>query len=436
MNALLRSLDKEFQQIRRKGIQASAALLEYGAYPIMMFVATPLLLHFLGAKQYGQYLLVLALNGFGNVAGLGMGPAIVRDVAGHRSSGDLSAAARAARNGLALTLVSAALIFVVILAVALGIGPSLLVKMGSTGEIRLIFIYAAALIVIEQVDIAFASTMRGFERFDLSAKLEVTTKCAIVALAVVAAWQEPSFSAVILVTILATLGRCAIKAYFASRLLGQGALLPRWDTEVIKRLFSFGIWTWGQSIGSTLFGVADRLLVSALLGPDLFARYSVSLQLTQQIQALPAAVAQLLLPYTSRKERDGEGKIQLRRGVKIAMATITAAAAALSLTLVVLGQDILTLWVGSDLADGAETTLVILSIGFGILALSSVPHFVLLGLGDSRFVAYATLGASLISVSCAPILIKTYSIEGAALSKLIFSVIIGVLLAKMIRVLK
>lgn len=419
------------RRLGARGRQAIWALAEYFAYPAMMLVATPFLLRFLGSEQYGQYLMLLTFNGLGGITGLGMGTAVVKEVSDCRGRGDLAGAARAARSGLAVTLASVAVLGSVLLGIGLIAGPALLARMGDPGTIRLLFVGAVALIALEQLDLVFASTLRGAERFDLSAHLEVISKSAIVAAAVAAAWWWSDLRAVIATTLLLTVLRCAIKAVIATRLLGQGPLLPRWYPVEVRRIFAFGIWTWAQSIGAALFGTADRLLIGGHLGADALARYSVCLQLAQQVAAIPAAAAQVLLPYVSRAQ--AEGSRQVRTIAIRAMIALCAVAGGLALVLILFGHTILRLWVGSDFAATGAPILAILAIAFAVLAINNVPHFVLLGLNRSRFVALVNLGAGFAALGATWLALRSFELNGAAYGRLAYAVMICLLIVEMFK---
>ncbi|WP_425231115.1 lipopolysaccharide biosynthesis protein [Sphingomonas sp.] len=411
------------------GGQSVWAVAEYIAYPLMMFAATPFLLRGLGSAQYGQYLLLLTFNGFGGIAGLGMGTAVVKEVSEARGRGDAEGAGAGVRSGLAVTLVATALLCMVLLAVGVVLGPNLLKRMGPPDTIRMLFVGAATLIALEQVDLVFASTLRGAERFDLSARIELASKSAIVATAVAAAWVWSSLSSVVVTTVTLTAVRCLAKGIIATKFLRQGWLIPRWDPPVVRRIFSFGVWTWGQAVGSALFGMADRLLIGGMLGADPLARYSVCLQLAQQITAVPAAAAQVLLPKVSRA--DAEGSDTIGGMAAKAMLILTTAAGIAALCLIIFGHWILWLWVGGDFAATGTPILTVLAIAFAVLAINNVPHFVLLGLRRSRTVALVNISAGIIGLLVTWVAIRHWGLSAAAFGRLAYAIVICLLARQM-----
>lgn len=415
-----------------QGRQGVWAMAEYLAYPAMMFIATPLYLKLLGSAQYGQWLLLLTFNGLGGVAGFGMGTVVVRDVSEQRARGDIAGAIAAVRNGLALTLICTGVLCLAIVIVGFTAGPALLNRMGSSATVGMLFYAAAGLIALEQIDGIFVGALRGLERFDWSARVEIGSKLATIAAAVGAAWVTHQLGAVILATLALTCVRATVKAAMVSYLLGTGLLLPAWDTRRIKGMLSFSLWTWAQMIGGTLFGTVDRFLVGGMLGASALASYSICLQLAQQVHAVPAAAAQILLPRISRMS-DRRQITSITRRAFVIVALLTGA---IALPLVVFGHEILRLWVGSVIADRSAGILRVVVIAYVCLAISSVAYFVLLAMGRARSVAQISLAGGLISLAAAWLLIRNFDLTGAALSRLAYGLLNCIMIVELVRQLR
>jgi len=412
-----------------QGRQGFWAIAEYAAYPAMMFIATPLYLKLLGSAQYGQWLLLLTFNGFGGVAGFGMGTVVVRDVAEQRARGDVSAAIATVRNALALTLISTSVLCLTIVAIGLTIGPALLARMGSPDTITMLFLGAAGLIALEQIDNVFAGALRGLERFDSSAQVEIGSKLVTIAGAIAAAWIYRQLSAVILATLVLTALRALVKAGVSARLLASGPLLPAWDGRRIRGMLSFGLWTWAQIIGAMLLGTVDRFLVGGMLGASALAHYSVCLQLAQQVHAVPAAASQILLPRISRA---GQGRDTTFLAGRAFMA-IGLLTGVIALPLAVFGYDILRLWVGAAIADGSTSILHVATLAYSLMALSSVAYFMLLGFGRAKLVALLSLAGGLASLVATWVLIRHFDLIGAALSRVVYGLLSCVLIVELVR---
>jgi O-antigen/teichoic acid export membrane protein len=395
----------------RQGIWAIA---EYFAYPLFMFAATPFFLRWLGEAQYGQWMLVLVFTGFGGLTGLGMGASAVKEVSAAAGRGDLEGAAVTTRVCLFVTLVSSFLFSALLLLGAYFFGERFFQRMGNWSDVWPLFTFASVLIFLEQIDQVFAGTIRGLQKFDLSARIEATAKLGTVVCAVLIAFLLHSLPMVLLVVTMLTICRMGTKAYFASQLLKRAVYFPLWNKVRALEIFSFGKWVWLQSMGSSIFSTADRLIVGSLLGSVDLARYSVCLQLAQQIQTLPAAGAQVLFPAISNRIGSGQNFRQLAiRGSLLVAAFVFVLGGGLWF----FSGRILQAWVGADVALGSTPVLEMLTLAFVLLGINVGPHYGLYGMGRSGLVALINTVAGCLAVAIAIIAIQRFGLIGAAFAR-------------------
>jgi O-antigen/teichoic acid export membrane protein len=421
MPGVLANLRARFGGARGHAASSIWGMAEYFAYPLMMFLATPLFLLWLGQVQYGQWMLLLTFNGLGGLAGLGMGSAAIRDVAAARGRDDAPGALAAVRACVSVTLLSGVAVAGLLLLFGAFAGGDLLARMGDPALIRTIIAVAALLILLEQLDTVFAGTLRGMERFDVSARVEALTKGGLVVAALLAAWATRDLMWVFAATAGMTMVRLCVKAGVASRMLGT-LPWPSWDRPRMAAVFAFGKWTWAQALGAALFSTADRFLVGGLLGAEALARYSICLQLAQQVQTIPAAGAQFLFPAVSRRREAGE---DYRRLAIRASLAIAAFGAAIGLPLALLAEPILRLWVGAEIAASSAGVLALLVLAFTILAANVGPFYVLLGSGRERFVALLNIGAGFVALGLLWLAINEAGLIGAAVGRIGFAAIIS-----------
>lgn len=406
------------------------AIAEYFGYPLLMFAATPLFLHLLGATVYGQWMLLLTLTGLGGLAGMGMGTAATREVAAHLGRGDRDGAAAATRSCLGVTLAASGAIASLIILATLIAPTAWLARMGDPHAILAVALAGPVMIALEQVDTVFAGAIRGAERYDVSAKVELTAKLTMVCATVCAAALARSLVAIIAMTLLVMTGRSVVKAAVAKRLLHTTTLWPGWDKRHVATAFDFGKWTWAQAIGAALFATADRLLVGSMMGAVALAHYSICVQLAQQVQTLPAAGAQVLLPRVSRLESEG---VSYRTMAVRVMLVVIALATTFAIGLALVGGWLMQLWVGRAIAIEMATVLPLLAMGYAVLGANVVPHYVLLGAGRARFVAMLNVAAGIVAIAIAWLLIPTLGFTGAALGRFCYALVTSANIPVMLR---
>lgn len=405
--------------------QSTWAVLEYLVYPVLMFASTPFFLLHLGAQKYGLWMLLIALSGFGGLAGLGAGSATTKEVSHHRGAGTIDAVVgNIIPNSLSLALAGSIAVGLIYLLSWLLMPVDWTARMGTHSEIQLLLVCSFLIISCEQVDSVFAGTIKGYERFDASAHAEIAIKCVSVLLYILTVIISGSLLSLFIMAVIVAFLRAFFKGLVASSIAGSGLFSLQWDMSVIRELVSFGKWTWLQSFGAALFAAADRLIIGSFLGSEALARYSVFTQLTQQIHAIPSAATTVVFPMISRKISGNESfsKVIIFSALLVILFSLTAAS-----LLYFFGQDILKAWLPSSFSLGEMSTFKILVFAYLVLSMSIVPHYLFLGMKKPNLVAIFNIVAGLISILFCIHYISGMGLISGAYAKVLFSFCIFIL---------
>ena len=410
-------------RLGRQGVWNSA---EYIFFPLLMLVATPVFLHSLGARQYGQWMLLITLGSLGGWAGMGMGAATIREVASAHGRGDQHQASDYIR--VASLIVILGTIFVGLLLIcAFALGASrIFSQMGDRSELYPIIIGAPFLIASDQIDSVFSGALRGAERFGMVARLEMLSKTIIVGGCLVAAVTSHKLDLLIVVSVILNLVRVAIKSSAVAALFGVQAIFPCWDVEVATSLIKFGKWSLIQLVGSAIFSSADRLMVGSLLGPNVLANYSICLQLAQQVQSIPAAFGGFLFPYFTKRSNGltGQNKSPV---LLVSTTALSLMSIIIALPLVIRADPLLNLWVGSAVAADSSRLISVLALGYCILALPIAAHYFLYGTGQAKLVAISNLAAGILTLFLNLLLIPWFGVIGAAATRFAYGTVLIVI---------
>lgn len=420
LRALLRSADWERLNRGRRGLMGSLwAVIAYAWYPVLLLVTTRFFIDRLGADAYGHWALLSATIGFGAILSTGTGAATVRAISHGIAAHDEPDVELLVRSSLAVALAGGAVLaFVIFLVFAFG-SSTLFARMGAPETILLTGATAAIITLVEQLDNAFTSVLRGGERFRMIAMIEVWVRSLQIALTLgaVAIWGSLfALYAALLVSVLLRLG---IHIVVVQRWLSLKSLWPALAQH--RAIVRDAGWGWLQGSGAMVFGVADRFIVGSALGAAALAHYAVATQLAQPLHAFAAAAASVVFPKVSRALAQGDpARIQrlIAKGLLLlGMATTIGAA-----VLFVFRLPILTFWLGPDIAAASAPTLGLLAVAYWLLSFSVLPHFILLGLGRMRFVALANLGAGVLTLGAMLLLVGTYGIVGVAAARIVYGV--------------
>ena len=397
------------------------SVLEYGWYPLLVFLSTPYLLRTLGAEKFGLWMLLTATVSFGAVLNVGTGAATIKQVSAGLGRADGGAIERVVRSSLAIALIGGGLLAALIFVVFWFAGDTFFEKMGDRSLVRLTGAVAALLAWIEQIDNVFASALKGAEQFGRAARIEMISKTAQIFAAVLAVAMWGSMTALYAALVLVAIARLIVKSWISWRALPLSSLRPSFAN--LGYMLHFAKWGWLQGVGGLLFGIADRLLVGSFLGAASLAHYSVASQLAQQIHALSAAGLSVLFPKVSRR-LEADASLSLWRLTKLTLAGNLFASSTLALVLLIFGRNILSLWLGEAEAEASAEVLWYLTIAFWLLANNVVPHYILLGIGRVRFVAMSNLVAGGISLTVMYLLVQSNGMLGVAAARITYGAVI------------
>jgi len=415
---------RKSRNFRDSAGNASYSIAEYIAQPVSMLVAAPFLVHKLGLQQYGIWMLVSAILGSMGILSTGFGDATVKYVSAYRGQNNPYGVRRTIRATLTVNTVLGGLFGLCVWFSAtfcvdhvFKIEPAL-----HTASVQAIQI-SAIILLIRSVESVFVSTLRAYERYGPPVKLNVFLRAIVVVSAVVIAAMGRGVVAIMLATLFWSAIIVVLQAVAARRVVGPFNPFPSLAKEPLAEVFSFGCFSWLQSLAGVMFTYADRFLVAAMLGTGPVAIYVLCVQATQPIHGLGAAAFNFVFPHISSRHEAGEMHGP-KRVFRLALLSSLGLSLVLALPLIVFGRPLLRLWMGTDFANQAHAVLALLAIAYLLLAINIVPHNTLLAFGRVRFVSGLNIGSGILLIAFMAVLIPQAKLTVAALGRILYSLLL------------
>ena len=368
-------------QARTHGRSAAWALAEQGANPLVNLALTPYLLARLGRQDFGVWTFALTLVSMSQLVSFGAGVAATKHVSADLGAGNPTQTVAAIRAALTVAMVGGCVAAGIAWLFANPIAAGLFGRMGPAHSIATVIALCGLAVAIQEIDNVFAGSLRGAERFDLCAKIEVPVR---LAMGCVLAYLGSMMARVpsLLVALVAMMAlKSALKAWAVACLFqNRTCCLPSFEWAPLRRVLGFGLWQWLQTAGTVFFATADQLLVGGLLGAAALARYSVCLQIAQYVHMVPSVMMQVIFPRLSALGQ----RVDPARGNRILRSTTIVAVAialALGLPIMLLGRWLLSVWIGAEFAADNHWLLIVLVAVHITLAFNIGSYFVLLGSG-------------------------------------------------------
>ena len=205
----------------------------------------------------------------------------------------------------------------------------------------------------------------------------------------------------------------------AHLLLVNRKMLKGWATEKfsrmqLRKLFSFGAWMTVSNVIGPLMVTADRFIISAILGANVVAFYSIPAEMLTRVLILPAALTSALFPRLAAVMTGNPS--EARRVYKNCLKVVTVALLPVCLIIAIGSKYGLTLWLGKEFADQSWVIVVIMAAGIFFNGIAQVPFAAVQAAGNARATGLLHTFELLLYLPLLLLLLKTNGLTGAAIA--------------------
>jgi O-antigen/teichoic acid export membrane protein len=326
----------------------------------------------LGQEAVGIWDFGWSLVTYLGLTAFGVGSSVNRYVAHHRAAGDKDGLSRVVSTATVLNVMSGAAALL-ITGIFVWLVPRMLRgdQLAHVNEARLVVLFLGCTIAVSLSLGTYPAVLAGCHRFDISnaisAGFEVGSSVTIVLILLTGGGLVAAASVCFIGSLIAE----STRFYWAHQVCPE--LSVRWNRAEwaeMKRLFRFGIKTTIGVLSGLLLLQANKLLVGGSLGLAALAVFSRPLALTRIVENFGTRLSNVLTPTASSLQRAGRHH-ELRQLVLDSTRLNVAVVLPMALTLALLGDPVMTLWMGPRYTPGAFLVVLVVG-GTGPLALRPV----------------------------------------------------------------
>ena len=408
--------------MRRHLTNAAYGVLDYASYPLAMLVVAPIVLHKLGAYEYGLWTIATAVVSTGGIVASGFTDANIQRVARLRGTGAVDSMAHAVRSMLGINLVLGSVLAAGVAFAAPLAARSVTVSHPDRLHECLISLWiASVLILVRAIESVCVSTQRAFEQYRQSVQINTAVRWFTLGSAAALVLLGQRTVSILVVTAVSLMAGTWMQFLQARKLLGHAALWPVFQPHETRILLGFGVFTWIQALGTVIFGQFDRVLLGVSLGAAAVAPYSLCVQFTQPLFGLTASGLQFLFPYLS-------GRIgvlstaALKRTLFQAFCCNALLVASGASLLLLFGERLIRLWAGAAIAHEAAAILPLIVLGTAMMGLSVTGTYAMLALGQFRVVALLNLSARAAMLLMMAYLIHRNGLRGLVACRVLYGI--------------
>ncbi len=295
--------------IRSKNLwNATWSSLDAVVYPTLMLLSTPIFINKLGVELYGLWMFVNTIIASIGILNIGLGDATVKFISKYLVEGNKHKVNKVIEATYAVYLVLCVVVLIVTIILAFIIREYNWLNLPQKNN-ELIFQtiqIAGVTLGLKFIEQIFLAVFKGFERYDLSAKLSLFGKVSSLVANLILVYLNYSLFDIFISTCLITAVYLFVEGWMVYRFTGFVKFIPSFEKKYIKEIFSFGIWTWFQSIIGIASGQVDKFIVLSLSDIKVFAYYSLALTVFTQIHSFFSASISWIFPVISKKIYAGE----------------------------------------------------------------------------------------------------------------------------------
>jgi O-antigen/teichoic acid export membrane protein len=385
---------------------------------VIWFFFTPFVLRHLGQAEYGLWIVVGSLVGYGYILNLGINAALIKFVAQYQSREDVEAA----RGVVATGLVLYALLGLACFGLSAALAPFLPALLHLPAEFQST---ASVVMLLMGAEVGLAipcgtgtAVLQGLHRYDL---VNVVTTSAtiltVVAMGLVLLLGG-GLVGMVAVTLPITLASQLVSTVMIHRVAPQlrfgwrGARL-----DLVRPIVVFSGPLFVMQIAELLQRKTDEIVIGAFLFISAVTPYSLARRLADLTRRMTDQFVRVLLPLASELHA-GDEPVRLQElytgGTRLTLVLLLP----MTCSLLVLGGAILTLWVGPSYAEN-EPLLRILTIA-ALASTSQAPaSSILKGMARHRPLAVSSLCAGIANLGLSLLLVGPFGLLGVAIGTLI-----------------
>jgi O-antigen/teichoic acid export membrane protein len=365
--------------LRSQGFKnAIWSLFSSGSYPILLLLATPILLQKLGDNQYGAWVLINTVLQLMSSINFGLGDSNVKFISESQAHGDNQRTAKIISLSLTISLIAA--VTLSILAIFISYLVERFGRVDISGSNSGYFFrclrIAFFLFVFKFLEVTLLSIYQGFKRYDVAAKWSVVSRIMILIANIICVTLSFGLDIVLIWTLVVQFVYIIVLIFRIKQSYQFISFRPRLLYREARDFIAFGFWTWAQNMMAVFTTQIDKLVVVSTAGLQTLTYYSLGSMLAMQFHSIFFSVSSWVFPIVSEKTAKKEPLEGLYRDSQALLQLFGLSSLVVFL---LLEKQILTLWLGSAVYERSiEYIRVFIYYNFFLL-LMILPNFFLNG---------------------------------------------------------
>jgi O-antigen/teichoic acid export membrane protein len=402
---------------------AAFGILDYVSYPAGMLLVAPIVLHRLGAAEYGLWMIATAVISAGGIVASGFGDACIQRIAYLRGVNEPESVPDALQSILMINLGFGALLALgVWFAAPFAAYRIAVMQAAPPGECLIALRIAGIAILLRAMESVPVGGQRAFEQYRETVQISAVARLVTLAAAAGLAACGEGTIAILLATCGFLLLGTAMQFRALRKLTELRALRLKFHRSEVRLLMKNGFFVWLQAVSGLVFAQFDRILVGVSLGALAVTPYALCVQFAHPLLGVSASGLNFIFPYLSRQAA-AASKHRLMHALARAIACNLAIVLCGAVLLLVFGHSLIRVWAGSAIAANMQSIFLAIVAGSALTGLSVTGTYALQALGDFQTAAWIGLASRAIMLLLMIELLRRHGVQGIAQARLYYGVL-------------
>lgn len=377
------------------------------------FFLSPFILHKLGDEAFGVWILIFSITGYYGIFDFGIRSTIIKYVAECKATGDDDRFMRIVNLS---TLVYSCVAFGIIVIVAVG-SRYFNSIFHISGDLRhaakLLFLLVGSAVALGLPLSVFAGILEGLQEFYFINVTQAIVTLLRVSLIILALNHGFGLISVALITALLPLFSSVIYAWKVRRAIALQFGARFIDRDTLKQIFHYSFFAFISVLAFRLRYQTDAIIIGAMLSSSAITQFSIGSKLITYSFMLVTGLGQIFTPMSSQFNAIGDQK-RLQKLLVLGNRACALVVLPIATMLVVLGKQIIDVWVGSRY-ESSYVILIVLLIPSILAEIQGSSRQILYGIGRHKALAIVNIFEGVINVVLSVLFVRYWGIVGDAL---------------------
>lgn len=329
---------------------------------IIGFAYVPILLYFLGNKEYGIYKLMGSMVSYFAIMDFGLSTAVTRFYTKYKTLGDYKHEENLLAMGLRLYCIISVLIIVIGMVVYFNI-DNIFVRnytIREIAEIKAIYIILLFNIAITIGTQCFSSIINAWERFIFLRGLSLLQILMQPFFVILLAWKFPYAISIVIIQSLLNISLIIIRIWYSFKVLNIKIHFYFWDKMLLKSIGLLAGSTFVVFVVDQIFWQSNQVILGILKGPTSVTIYSIAATIYMAYMPISTSISSVFLPRMTRLVALKASNEEINK-IFITVGRFQFILLMLVFTgFIIFGKEFIGYWVGNEYQDAYWIAIIIM----------------------------------------------------------------------------